>query len=72
MKKIATFLNCGIIGIISVFADNVIIKSPGYFEAPIRDGHELFPDSLVFPRDAESIHIPDIGMIGRFEDYGFR
>ena len=71
MKKIATFLIGGIIGIISVFADNVIIKSPGYFEAPIRDGHELFPDSLVFPRDAESIHIPDIGMIGRFEDYGF-
>ena len=71
MKKIATYLTCGIIGIISVFADNVVIKSPGYFKAPIRDGHELFPDSLVFPRDAESIHIPDIGMIGCFEDYGF-
>lgn len=52
-------------------ADNVIIKSPDYFKSPIRDGHELFPDSLVYPRDAESILIPDIGMIGRFENYGF-
>lgn len=58
-------------GIVSVCADNVIIKTPGYFKNPVRDGHQLFPDSLVFPRDAESIHIPDIGMIGRFEDYGF-
>ncbi|MDE6300869.1 MAG: transglutaminase-like domain-containing protein [Muribaculaceae bacterium] len=71
MKNFATFLLCGIIGIFSVIADNVIIKSPGYFKAPIRDGHELFPDSLIFARDAESIHIPDIGMIGRFENYGF-
>ena len=52
-------------------AQNVVIKSPDYFKSPIRDGHELFPDSLVYPRDAESIHISDIGMIGRFEDYGF-
>lgn len=52
-------------------AENIIIKSPEYFKSPIRDGHELFPDSLVFPRDAESIHIPDIGMIGCVGDYGF-
>ena len=52
-------------------AQNVVIKSPEYFRSPIRDGYELFPDSLVYPRNAESIHIPDIGMIGRFEDYGF-
>lgn len=52
-------------------AQNVTIKSPQYFKSPIREGHELFPDSLVFPQDAEEIHIPDIGMIGRFEDYGF-
>lgn len=52
-------------------AENVVIKSPGYFKSPLRDGHELFPDSLVYPRDAESIHIPDIGIIGRFENYGF-
>lgn len=52
-------------------AENVVIKSPDYFKSPIRDGHALFPDSLVFPRDAESIQIPDIGMIGCFGDYGF-
>lgn len=52
-------------------ADNVIITSPGYFKSSIRDGHEMFPDSLVYPRDAEMIQIPDIGMIGCFENYGF-
>lgn len=71
MKKTATLLLWGIVGFISVFANNVVIKSPNYFESPIRDGHLLFPDSLIFPRDAESIYIPDIGMIGRFENYGF-
>ena len=49
-------------------AENVIIKSPEYFKSPIRDGHELFPDSLIFPQDAQEIQIPDIGMIGRIED----
>lgn len=71
MKKFITPLFCGIIGIVCVLADNVIIKSPGYFDEPIREGHVLFPDSLEFPRDADSIHIPDIGMIGKFQDYGF-
>ena len=71
MKKISTTLLLCIIGIILCIADDVIIKSPGYFENAIRDGHEVFPDSLVYPRDAESIHIPDIGMIGRFDTYGF-
>lgn len=52
-------------------AENVIIKAPKYFKSAIRDGHELFPDSLVYPRDAESIQIPDVGMIGRIGDYGF-
>lgn len=57
----------------SVFsnAQNVVIKSPEFFKSPIRDGHELFPDSLVYPRDAEEINLPDIGMIGFFKDYGF-
>lgn len=71
MKKIYTTVLLGIISILLGVADDVIIKSPGYFEKPIRDGHEVFPDSIVFPRDAESIHIPDIGMIGKFENYGF-
>lgn len=52
-------------------AETVIIKSPDYFKSPVRDGHVLFSDSLEYPRDAESIRIPDIGMIGRFENYGF-
>lgn len=57
--------------IMTLKAENVVIKSPDYFKSPLRDGHELFPDSLVYPRDAESVQIPDIGMIGRFGDYGF-
>ncbi len=52
-------------------AERIILPSPDYFKAPIRDGHKLFPDSLVYPEDAEAIQIPDIGMIGRFENYGF-
>lgn len=71
MKNSATLFLCCIVGVISGFADNVVIKCPQYFKSPIRDGHQLFPDSLVFPRDAESISIPDIGTIGRFEEYGF-
>lgn len=71
MKKAATVLISGILGILAIFADNVIIKSPGYFKNPVRDGRVLFPDSLVYPSDAEEIQIPDIGMIGRFENYGF-
>ena len=52
-------------------AEHIILTSPDYFKAPIRDGHKLFPYSLVYPEDAEAIQIPDIGMIGRFENYGF-
>ena len=46
-------------------AEDIVIKSPGYFSDPIRDGHELFPDSLVVSADAEEIEIPNIGMFGR-------
>lgn len=46
-------------------AENIVIKSPGYFKDPIRDGHVLFPDSLVFSHDAEEITIPDVGIFGR-------
>ena len=71
VNKIATFIIVYILGVVCINADNVVIHSPNYFKEPIRDGYELFPDSLVYPRDAETIQIPDIGMIGRFEDYGF-
>lgn len=57
--------------IATLFADNLIIKSPDYFDNRIRDNYPMFPDSLVFPRDAESIQIPDVGAIGCFGDYGF-
>ena len=52
-------------------AENTVIKSPGYFTDPIRDGHELFPDSLVYPSDAEEIVIPDVGMFGLLGEYKF-
>ena len=52
-------------------AEYVVIKSPGYFKNPIRDGHELFPDSLVYSSDAEEIVIPDVGMFGRLGKYKF-
>lgn len=71
MKKIFTIILLSAIAISASFAADVIIKSPGYFHEPIRDDAILFPDSLVFPADAEIIHIPDIGMIGRFENYKF-
>lgn len=48
-------------------AENIVIKSPGYFKDPIRDGHVLFPDSLVFSHDAEEITIPDVGIFGRID-----
>ncbi len=71
MKKAVSILIFGILGIAASFADNVVIKDPGYFKTPIRDNQKLFPDSLVFARDAEEIQIPDVTAIGRFEEYGF-
>ena len=29
------------------FAKDIFVKSPGYFKEPVRDGHQLFPDSLL-------------------------
>lgn len=49
--------------------ENVVIKSPDYFTEPIRDGHPLFPDSLVYPVDAEEIIIPDVGILGPLREY---
>lgn len=71
MKKLIAFIIFDILGVVLSFSDIVVIKSPAYFKDPIRDTFELFPDSLVVPHGAESIQIPDVGMIGRFEDYGF-
>ncbi len=52
-------------------AENIVIKSPGYVKDPFRDGHVLFPDSLVYSSDAEEIVIPDVGMFGRLGEYKF-
>ena len=54
-----------------IYAENIVIKDPGYFTAPLRDGHRVFPDSLVFDRDTEEITIPDVETIGQLGDYGF-
>lgn len=51
-------------------AEDIVIKSPNYFSEPIRDGHALFPDSLVLSTEAEEIEIPNIGMFGRLGEYG--
>lgn len=59
------------LNIAALNAQNTVIKSPGYFTEPIRDGHVLFPDSLVYPTYAEEIVLPDLGMIGRIGDYNF-
>lgn len=71
MKKTTTTLLALITTLFACMADNIVIKNPGFFDSPVRDGHAQFPDSLVFPRDAEEIHLPDIGVIGRLSDYGF-
>ncbi|WP_394671941.1 transglutaminase domain-containing protein [Muribaculum sp.] len=55
---------------LTINADDIVIKSPGYFTEPIRDGHQLFPDSLVLSTDAEEIEIPSMGMFGRLGNYG--
>lgn len=58
-----------LIGLNAVLAQDIVIKSPDYFREPIRDGHSLFPDSLVFSADAEEIVVPDVGTFGRLGDY---
>lgn len=66
-----TFLAAVILSTFFANAEDVVIKDPGYFTEPIRDRQPLFPDSLVFPGDAEEIHIPDLGNIGQLSAYAF-
>lgn len=54
---------------VSGFPKDIVVKSSGYFKEPVRDGHQLFPDSLVFSSEAEEIIVPDVGMFGRLRDY---
>lgn len=55
---------------VSGFPKDIVVKSSGYFKEPVRDGHQLFPDSLVFSSDAKEIVVPDVGTFGRLRDYG--
>lgn len=70
MKRFSLLILGWLLGCAAGFSENVVIKSPGYFKAPVRDGHLLFPDSLVFQADAEEIVIPDLGMFGQLGEYG--
>lgn len=60
-----------LISSVTINAQDVIIKDPGYFKESIRDGHPLFPDSLIYSSDAEEIIIPDVSVFGRLRDYKF-
>lgn len=70
MRRFITSIVAGILFCAVGYAGNIVIKSPGYFTDPIRDGHSLFPDSLILSADAEEIVIPSIGMFGRLGEYG--
>jgi len=69
MKKIITTIIAGILCCAVSYPENIVIKSPGYFTDPIREGYSLFPDSLILSTSAEEIVIPNIGMFGRLSDY---
>lgn len=51
-------------------AKDVVVKAPDFFTEPIRDGHPLFPDSLVLCDEAEELRIPDVRMLGCLRYYG--
>lgn len=71
MKKLLFFIAATMLSAACINAEDVVIKSPGYFDEPIRDGHPLFPDSLVYASDAEEIVIPDVTQFGRIGNYNF-
>lgn len=60
MKKYIILCLATLLFGVAGFAKDIVVKSPGYFKSPIRDGYPLFPDSLVFSSDAEEIIIPDV------------
>lgn len=69
MKKYIILCLATLLFGVSGFPKDIVVKSPGYFKSPVRDGHQLFPDSLVFSSDAEEIVIPDVSQFGRLRDY---
>lgn len=70
MKKYVILCLTTLLFGVAGFAKDIVVKSPGYFKSPIRDGYPLFPDSLVFSSDVEEIVIPDVSQFGRLRDYG--
>ena len=64
MKKYCLLIAAAASSLVAALAQNVVIKSPGYFTEPIRAGQPVFPDSLVYPADAEEIVIPDVTQFG--------
>lgn len=69
MKKYIILCLATLLFGVAGFAKDIVVKSPGYFKDSVRDGHKLFPDSLVFSSEAEEIIVPDVGMFGRLRDY---
>lgn len=64
MKKYCLLIAAAASSLVAALAQNVVIKSPGYFTEPIRAGQPVSPDSLVYPADAEEIVIPDVTQFG--------
>lgn len=71
MKKLIVLIVAAALWAVEGHCEDVVIKAPGFNDGPIRDSHPLFPDSLVFPRDAEEICIPDIGEMVRLGQMGY-
>lgn len=69
MKKYIILCLATLLFGVAGFTKDIVVKSPGYFKDSVRDGHKLFPDSLVFSSEAEEIIVPDVGMFGRLRDY---
>lgn len=47
MKKYIILCLATLLFGVAGFAKDIVVKSPGYFKDSVRDGHKLFPDSLL-------------------------
>lgn len=71
MMRKGMLLSAAALAAITASAESVVIKNPGTFENPVRDGYAVFPDTLYFDRDAEEITFPDMGAFVNLGDYDF-
>lgn len=69
MKKIIALFVTSICCMVSGYAEDIVIKAPGFFSEPFRDSQPLFPDSIVISSDVEELNIPDIGIFCRLSEY---